>query len=230
VSARPQLVTDADIALLRSLAREATVVAASRSVGISRDRAIYRLARLERAFGGPVVESVRGGRGHGGSVLTPLGDRIVREGFDSVELLRSRPMAPLSRPNRVEGLYRSSSAPEVVLDGGLRLRVAFRAEDGARVAVLLDPEAILVARRKFPSSARNVLSGVIDRVEGGLGVGGPTLIVRSGDVSFRVAITDEPVRQMHLRPGARVWLYVKATAIRRVGPAGRRPTRGSPRS
>ncbi len=230
MSARPHLVTDTDIALLRSLARESTVVAASRSVGISRDRAIYRLARLERAFGGPVIAGMRGGRGHGGSVLTPLGDRIVREGFDSVELLRSRPVAPLSRPNRVEGIYRRSPAPEVLLDGGLRLRVAFSAEDGARVAVLLDPEAILVARRRFPSSARNVLPGVIDRVEDGPGVGGPTLVVRVGPERFRVAVTAEPVRQLHLAPGARVWLYVKATAIRRVGPAGRGPTRGSPRS
>jgi molybdate transport repressor ModE-like protein/molybdopterin-binding protein len=230
MTARPSLVTDTDVALLRSLAREASVVAASRSVGISRDRAIYRLARLERAFGGPVVTGVRGGRSHGGSVLTSLGDRIVREGFDSVELLRSRPVAPLSLPNRVEGIYRRLPVPEVVLERGLRLRVAFAAEEGERVAALLDPESILVARRKFPSSARNVLPGVVDRVEAGPGVRGRTLVVRSGRTTFRVAITEEPVRQLHLRPGARVWLYVKATAIRRVGPLGRRLTRGSPRS
>ena len=78
MTARPSIVTDTDVALLRSLAREASVVAASRSVGISRDRATYRIARLERAFGGPVVTGVRGGRAHGGSCLTPLGDRIVR--------------------------------------------------------------------------------------------------------------------------------------------------------
>jgi hypothetical protein len=69
---------------------------------------------------------------------------------------------------------------------------------------------------------------VVARVERDRGRGGRTLLVRSGPEMFRVAITDEPIRQLHLTPGARVWLYVKATAVRRVGPA--RPTRGSPRS
>jgi molybdate transport repressor ModE-like protein len=204
------------------------VVAASRSVGISRDRAIYRLARLERAFGGPVVAAVRGGRFHGGTLLTPLGDRIVREGFDSVELLGARPVAPLSHPNLLEGVFRRGPAPEVELGSGLRLRVAFAAEEGEPVAVLVDPESILVARRRFPSSARNVLPGVVVKLGWAHGDGGRLLLVRSGPATFRVAITDEPIRQLHLTPGARVWLYVKATAVRRVGPA--RPTRGSPRS
>jgi molybdate transport repressor ModE-like protein/molybdopterin-binding protein len=230
MTARPSIVTDTDVALLRSLAREASVVAASRSVGISRDRATYRIARLERAFGGPVVTGVRGGRAHGGSCLTPLGDRIVREGFDSVELLRSHPVAPLSHSNRLEGTYRAAAAPEVEVGPGLRLRVAFTAREGERVALLLDPESILVARQRFPSSARNVLPGVVEGVEHPPGSGGTTLVVRAGRVAFRVAITDEPIRQLHLRPGARVWLYVKATAIRRVGPVRRAPTRGSPRS
>jgi molybdate transport repressor ModE-like protein/molybdopterin-binding protein len=228
MTARPSRVTD--VALLRSLAKEPSVVAASRTVGISRDRAVYRLAQLERAFGAPVVTGVRGGAAHGGTVLTPLGDRIVREGFDSVELLRARPVVPLSLPNRLSGTYRRAPGPDVMLSGGLRLRVAFFAEDGERVSVLVDPEAILVARRKFPSSARNVLAGTIERVLAGTGPGGPTLIVRTAGATFRVAITEEPVRQMRLRPGARVWLYLKATAIRRVGPPRRAPTRGSLRS
>jgi molybdate transport system regulatory protein len=228
VTARASTVTDTDVALLRTLAHERSVVAASRSVGISRDRAIYRLARLERAFGGPVVAGIRGGRGHGGTTLTPLGDRIVREGFDSVELLGARPVAPLSHPNHLVGVYHRSPTPEVRLGGGLRIRVAFSAEEGEAVAVLLDPEAILVARQRFDSSARNVLPGVVARLERSRGESGRTLLVRVAGVTFRVAVTDEPVRQLHLRPGARVWLYVKATAVRRVGPA--RSTRGSPRS
>jgi molybdate transport system regulatory protein len=228
VKERPSLVTDTDVALLRVLARERSVVAASRSVGISRDRAIYRIARLERAFGGPVVAAVRGGRAHGGTSLTPLGDRIVRQGFDSLELLDARPVTPPSRPNRLEGTYHTLPAPAVWLRSGLRLRVAFTAEEGETVAVLLDPEAILVARRRFASSARNVLAGVVTKVAASRGVAGRTLLVRAGQVVFRVAITDEPVRQLHLAAGTRVWLYAKATAVRRVGPV--RPTRGSRRS
>ncbi|MCI4343540.1 MAG: TOBE domain-containing protein [Thermoplasmata archaeon] len=228
MSDRASVVTDTDVALLRSLAQERSVVAASRSVGISRDRAIYRLARLERAFGGPVVAAVRGGRAHGGTLLTALGDRIVRQGFDSVELLAGRPVAPLSLSNRLEGVFHRAPGPEVELGPGLRLRVAFAAEEGEPVAVLVDPEAILVARGQFPSSARNVLPGIVAKVERSRGVAGRTLLIRSGRVTFRVAVTEEPIRQLHLTPGTRVWLYVKATAVRRVSSA--RPTRGSLRS
>jgi molybdate transport repressor ModE-like protein/molybdopterin-binding protein len=230
VTEKPRTVTDTDVALLRTLARERSVVAASRSVGISRDRATYRLARLAEAFGGPVVESVRGGRGHGETRLTALGDRVIRQGFDSVELLDARPLAPPSRSNLLHGTYRRDPAPEVTMGKGLQLRVAFPAEDGERVSVLIDPEAILVARQKFPSSARNVFPAMIEQVVPGAGSLGWTLVARAGSTRLRIAVTEEPVHQLALAPGARVWLYVKATAVRRVGPGRAAPTRGSPRS
>jgi molybdate transport repressor ModE-like protein/molybdopterin-binding protein len=229
MTARPRVVTDTDVALLRSLAREPSVVAASRSLGMSRDRATYRLARLEEAFGGPVVESVRGGRGHGTTRLTSLGDRIVRQGFDSVELLDARPLSPPSHSNLLRGVYHREPAPEVTLGKGVRLRVAFQAEEGEPVSVLLDPESILVARRRFPSSARNVLPGMVEEVRPGRDSLGWTVVVRTGSTRLRVAVTEEPVHQLALAPGAQVWLYVKATAVRRVGRASEAPTRGSPR-
>lgn len=214
---RGNVVTSTDIALLRSLAQERSIVAASARVGISRDRAVYRVERLERAFGGPVVVGVRGGSEHGGSSLTALGDRIVQGGFDSVEMIDARPVGPLSSPNLLRGVYRRAPSPAVEVGRSLRLRVAFPAEDGARVRMLLDPEVILVARRRFPSSARNVVPGTVESVHpdpGGLGV---TLVVRCAGVRLRVAMTDEPVRQLGLRPGVPVWLYVKARSLRPVG-------------
>jgi molybdate transport repressor ModE-like protein len=218
---RPAQVTSADVALLRALARERSVVGASRRVGMSRDRAVYRLERLAHAFGGAVVASARGGAAHGESVLTPLGDRIVRGGFDSVELLDGRPLAPEPPPNLLHGTYRAGPAPEVVVGRALRLRVAFPAADGERVGVVLDPEAIVVARRRFRSSARNVLPAVVVGLRpgpGGLDLG---LVVRCAGHRVRVAMTDDGVRQLGVRPGVRLWLYVKATALRRVGGAGR---------
>jgi len=214
---RANPVTDTDVALLRALGQEPSVVAASRRIGISRDSAVYRLRRLERAFGGPVVVSVRGGRGHGTTRLTELGDRIVRHGFDALELLEAHPLAPLSSPNLLRGTYRRTPGPEVVVSRKLRLRVAFEADEGESVSVLLDPEAILVARRRFPTSARNVLPGIVEAVRSD-GSQEVTLVVRSGSARLRVALTAEPVRQLRLKPGVRVVLYVKATALRRVGP------------
>jgi len=214
---RTNLVTSTDVALLRALAQERSLVGASRRVGISRDRAVYRVERLERAFGGRVVRAVRGGSSHGGSTLTPLGDRIVRGGFDSVELLGTHPLTPLSTPNLLHGVYRRSPTPEVLVEGGLHLRVAFPARDGEAVSVLLDPESVVVAPRRFASSARNVLRATVERVRRDPRALGLTLEVRCSGSPIRVAITEEPVRQLGLRPGAVVWLYVKATALRRVG-------------
>jgi molybdate transport system regulatory protein len=222
-------VSDRDVALLRSLGREGSVVAASRRVGISRDRAVYRLDRLSRAFGGPVTTSVRGGRGHGGTRLTELGDRVARGGFDSVELLGARPLSPLSSPNVLRGVYHAARSPEVVVGDDLRLRVAFTADEGEPVSLLLDPEAVLVARQRFASSARNVLSGTIVSVRS-IGANGRALLVQVGSVRLRADVTPEPVRQLDLRPGAKVVLYVKATALRRVELARPGATRGSLRS
>jgi molybdopterin-binding protein/molybdate transport repressor ModE-like protein len=223
---RSNLVTSTDVALLCALAEEGSVVGASRRVGITRDRAVYRIARLARAFGGPVVTSLRGGSEHGGTLLTVLGHRIVRGGFDSVELLNARPLTPLARPNLLHGTYRKSPTPHVRVGRSLRLRVAFAAEDGARVSVLLDPEAVVVARRRFPSSARNVLSGTVEAVHRGPDRLGVTLDVRCSGTRLRVAMTEEPLRELRLAPGTPVALYIKATALRRVGrdgPASRGP-------
>ena len=217
---RKSLVTSTDVALLRSLAQERSLVGASRRLGITRDRAVYRIARLERAFGGPVVESVRGGAGHGGSVLTRLGDRIVHGGFESVELLDAHPVTPLEPPNLMHGVYHRTPSPEVSVGRSLRLRVAFPAEDGSAVSLLLDPEAVVVARERFASSARNVLAGKVEAVRRAPGDLEILLVVRCAGVRLRVAMTEEPVRQLGLRPGVAVWLYVKATALRRVGDGG----------
>jgi molybdate transport system regulatory protein len=217
---QPSRVTDTDVALLRSIGRVRSVVAASRTVGISRDRAVYRLDRLEHAFGGPVVASVRGGRGHGGTVLTPLGDRILRGGFDAVEMMEARSVADAPRPNLVRGVYRVGPPPEVEVPGGVRLRVAFPGEEGERVGVALDPESIVVARRRFASSARNVLPASVRGVERRAGALDLLLRVRIGSVQLRVAVTEETVVQLGLRRGARVLLYVKATALRRVATRG----------
>jgi molybdate transport system regulatory protein len=209
-------VTSTDVALLRSLAQERSVAGASRRLGISRDRAVYRIARLEEAFGGPVVRGVRGGAGHGGTTLTTLGDRIAHGGFDSVELLDARPVTPLVVPNLLRGVYRRSPHPEVRVGRSLHLRVAFPAEDGEKVSMALDPETVIVARGRFASSARNVIPGTIVAVKPGHERLDLTLVVRTPSGRLRVVLTEEPVRQLRLHLGARVYLYVKATALRRV--------------
>jgi molybdate transport repressor ModE-like protein/molybdopterin-binding protein len=228
VTSRPSAVSSLDVTLLERIGSTSNVVIAARELGISRDRANYHLRRLARAFGGPVVATARGGSGHGGTLLTPLGDRIAHGGFDVLELLGTgRPTTPV---NRLTGTYRTGPPPALELGGGLALRVAFAAKDGERVTVLLDPEAIVVARERFPSSARNVVAATVEAVRGGTGPYGRRLVVRAGPTRFTVAMTAEPVRSLGLVRGRRVYLYVKATALRRVGRRPGRASPGSPRS
>jgi len=227
---RAHLVTDGDVALLRAVVRRRSLVGASREVGVSRDRAVYRIARLARAFGGPVVRATRGGTSHGGTELTALGDRIVRGGFDSVELLDTRPRLPSTPRNVLRGVYRADPEPEVRVGRTLRLRVAFAARDGETVGLVLDPEAVVVARRRFPSSARNVLEGRLLGLRRDRAGSAVTLSVRSGGVPIRVAVTEATVRLLRLRPGTRVVLYLKATALRPVAAPSAGTTRGSLRS
>jgi molybdate transport system regulatory protein len=223
---RAPVVTNTDVALLKALARQPSVVEASRQVGISRDRAVYRISRLARAFGGPVVTGTRGGRGGGATRLTPLGDRIVRGGFDSVELIAGRTPGPATSPNLLRGIYHRDPSPEVVVGRSFSLTVAFGAADGERVAVSLDPENVILARERFRSSARNVIEGVVERIRAVPGEPSLRVGVRCVGARLRVSVMPESVRELGLKRGTRVLLYVKATALRRVG----LPTRGSPRS
>ncbi len=222
---RPVVVSAVDVALLVALRSTRSVVAASARVGISRDRAVYRLGRLARAFHGAVVRARRGGRDFGGSELTELGDRLARGGLDGLEVAEPGlvPLPPSA--NRLSGRYRAGPPPAVDLGGGVRLRVAFAAADGEDVSLRLDPEAVLLARGRFPSSARNVVRARVERID--RAAGEVAVRVRVGPLRLRVAVTEETVRDLALRPGVRLWLYVKATALRRVGGAGRL-TRGSP--
>ncbi|MFY9716692.1 MAG: TOBE domain-containing protein [Thermoplasmata archaeon] len=210
-------VSSLDVALLQQIGARASVVAAAHALTISRDRANYRLRSLSRTFGGSVVSAARGGSRHGGTHLTPLGDRIARGGFAVLDSLGPTPSP--SAVNLLRGTYRAGPPPEVRLGGSLVLRVAFAAEDGEPVRLVLDPEAIVVARVRFASSARNVLSATVESVRSGPGPFGRSIWVRAGRTRLRVAVTAEPIRALGLAPGRRVYLYVKATALRRVAPS-----------
>ena len=217
MTAQRARVTSGDAALLLAIERTHNVVEAARSVRMSRDRATYRLQRLASAFGRPVAAARRGGRGHGETWLTPLGDAIARGGFEELELVQGRPELPATRPNIFRGTYHAGPPAHVTLEhGGARLRVAFPASDGERVGLLLDPDAILLARGQFRSSARNVLAATVTRVRPGRGPSGQLVELRTGRTVLRATVTSETLRELGLRRGQRTYVYVKATALRPI--------------
>lgn len=199
-------ITPVDQQLLEALALAPSVAEACRRAGLTRDRGIYRLRRLSEGFGGPVVRSRRGGPGVGGAHLTRLGRALL-------ERARGEP-AGAPRRNRLCGTFRAGPPPRVEVDGGPSLVVAFRARDGERVAVGCAPEALLLARAEFDTSARNVLPVV---VAGHRAVGRDREEVRLalGPAELRASVTPAAVARLRLERGRRLFVYLKATALRR---------------
>jgi molybdate transport system regulatory protein len=65
------------VALLEAIAREGSISAAARSIGMSYRRAWALVEQVNATFGGPAVEASAGGRQGGGAALTPLGRDLV---------------------------------------------------------------------------------------------------------------------------------------------------------
>ncbi len=65
------------IDLLRQVADGQSISAAARSLGMTYKRAWLLIDTLNQGFGRPVVETTSGGKGGGGSRLTPLGEALV---------------------------------------------------------------------------------------------------------------------------------------------------------
>jgi molybdopterin-binding protein len=104
----------------------------------------------------------------------------------------------------------------VELPGGVRLFVGFSAPDGARVELTFDPESVLLAPARFPSSARNVFRGRIFRMRA---LNAETIRVELavGRVRFPALVTPHSVEALHLKVGGHAYLYLKATALRAAG-------------
>lgn len=63
--------------LLEAIAETGSIAAAGRKLAMSYKRAWHLVETLNRAFAEPLVQASRGGSGHGGAVLTPLGAEVL---------------------------------------------------------------------------------------------------------------------------------------------------------
>lgn len=70
--------------LLRVIGETQSLSAAARSLGIPYKRAWLLIDSLNQGFRQPLVETVTGGRGGGGTRLTTLGARVL-EGYEALE-------------------------------------------------------------------------------------------------------------------------------------------------
>lgn len=72
------------VRLLEEIGRNGSISAAGRALGMSYRRAWELVEDLNRGLGRPVVETAPGGAGGGGTRLTRLGERVIRE-YRSIE-------------------------------------------------------------------------------------------------------------------------------------------------
>ena len=72
------------VRLLEEIGRNGSISAAGRALGMSYRRAWELVEDLNRGLGRPVVETAAGGAGGGGTRLTRLGERVIRE-YRSIE-------------------------------------------------------------------------------------------------------------------------------------------------
>ena len=223
---REHLLTPLDLALLRAISDVGSLAQACRKIGIGRDRGVYRIRRLELLLGTPVVRAERGGTsGGGGSELTKTGASLLRQGVGPLDREGEGEgpgeVAPLPEP--LVGRWHAAPAPCVELDNGLRLFVGFRRPEGELVGISVNPDAVVVARRRFPSSAQNVLlSRVLSLAP--LSESRVLLTAEVRGIRLSSCITPQARRSLGLRKASRVYLYVKANAVRPVSGASARWT------
>lgn len=63
--------------LLGAIAETGSISAAGKRMGMSYKRAWMLVETMNAAYAEPLVETARGGAGHGGAALTPLGARLL---------------------------------------------------------------------------------------------------------------------------------------------------------
>ncbi len=132
------------IRLLEAIAREGSISAAARAVGITYKAAWDAVSAMNNLFGRPLVEAQAGGRGGGGARLSDAGRRVVA-GFERIdgELARlMRTLEPelgdtgISPANLVWGFMMRTSARNA-----LRGRIAAIREDAISAEVALEVAA-----------------------------------------------------------------------------------------
>lgn len=236
MTGREIVVTPLDLDLLTALDRERTLVAACRRLGISRDRGVYRLARLAEGLGHAVVASDRGGSARGTTHLTGFGRSLLNRTHRAVELSAHDARAGGHAGTILTGRFRGRPHPRVEVSPSLSLFVGFEAAENESVTLRLDPEAVLLATERFETSARNVLAGTVERVRSrgpGSGAARREVTLRVGPHRIVAAVTPQSVERLGLAAQRPVVLYLKATAIERVAPTSParrgtgRPTPGS---
>jgi molybdate transport system regulatory protein len=154
---QPRLVGRERIRLLEAVAREGSISAAARAVGITYKAAWDAVSAMNNLFGEPVVEAQAGGRKGGGARLSPAGRRVVA-GFERIEGELARIMRSLepelsgtgiSAANLVWSFLMRTSARnalrgtvDAILEDAISAEVALKVADATTIYAIVTRESV----------------------------------------------------------------------------------------
>lgn len=202
-----------DAALLRAVAATGSLNAAAADLERSYSRAHKRLSALEAAFG-RLVASERGGADGGGSELTTAGGELLAR-FERLRAAVAGTADVEETVLRGEVVERHGELGIVETPAG-SVRALVPEADAVQVSIRADAvtlQASTDAPEPDATSARNRLSGTVERVDAGTAIATVAVDV---DAPSTVAalITVESVDRLALAPGTEVVAAFKATATR----------------
>lgn len=152
--------------------------------------------------------------------------RVVEEGGASQVL--ANPQSVFSA--RLAGLNVITGESARFSDGLLGIRVGegrlvaaqgdIDGDEGEDVALLFEPEAVVLSREPGTGSARSLINGRIEAVESSAGLI-TAHIVLDGEHRVSARVTTSAWAELDCRAGERIWCAVKATQIRAVRVAPR---------
>lgn len=168
------------VRLLQAVAREGSISAGARAVGLTYKAAWDALEAMANLFGRPLLETRTGGRQGGGARLTPAGLRVI-EAFGRLEAEMTRVLRALepelagsgvSPPNLVTGFLMRTSARNVLrgtitaivadalqaevalaVAGGITIHAHVTQESVRRLGLVAGREALALIKASFVAVA-----------------------------------------------------------------------------
>ncbi|CAG9174437.1 TOBE domain-containing protein [Cupriavidus respiraculi] len=177
------------IALLAAIAEHGSITAAAKAVGLSYKAAWDAVDAMNNSAGEPLVIRAAGGKGGGGTMLTPRGEGLVRT------------FRALEAEHRLFLAHLAAAGQRLGGDGG------GNAGDGDAAADLQ-----LMRRIMVKTSARNKLFGRVAAVRAGA-VNDEVALALPGGQQVVATITHESVETLGLGPGVEAFALIKASSV-----------------
>ncbi|MCK9152378.1 TOBE domain-containing protein [Methanobacterium alcaliphilum] len=199
--------------LLKKIDKCGSIMGASKKTGIPYRSALKYIEVMEETVGHGVVFTTRGGRGGGGgSKLSSLGKKIIKE-YTKINKVLQKVSDLNELPGRVKNIDNEKKVMHIDFSGQdiiLPLSRDFNVDDD--VTLLISPEDIIVMLKPQESSIRNIMPGQIIGLK--LNEGMVRLeVILSNESSLDVDVTQYSKEKLGLDLGKNIFIGFKAVSI-----------------